>query len=159
MKDQEMFIIGPEDGSLVANAKSRKAKTTITIRDVAEESGFSATTVSIVLNNAPLARYIPPHTKTRIQKAAKKLGCAICHHPSYTTPPEGTEIQTLHKKAGSDMAKVPSARTNEMHQGQRTFSFQEKTAAGVAADGALFSGSIMVIGWCLKLSLGKSRAR
>jgi DNA-binding LacI/PurR family transcriptional regulator len=46
----------------------------ITIRDVARESGFSSTTVSIVLNNAPLARYIPPPTKKRIERAAKKLG-------------------------------------------------------------------------------------
>src|SRR3954470_19068304 len=46
----------------------------VTIRDVAKESGFSSTTVSIVLNNAPLARYIPPATKTRIEKAAKRLG-------------------------------------------------------------------------------------
>jgi LacI family transcriptional regulator len=46
----------------------------VTIRDVAKESGFSSTTVSIVLNNAPLARYIPPATKKRIERAAKKLG-------------------------------------------------------------------------------------
>jgi LacI family transcriptional regulator len=46
----------------------------ITIRDVAKESGFSSTTVSIVLNDAPLARYIPEATKRRIEKAAKKLG-------------------------------------------------------------------------------------
>jgi LacI family transcriptional regulator len=46
----------------------------ITIKDVAKESGFSSTTVSIVLNNAPLARYIPPATKSRIERAAKKLG-------------------------------------------------------------------------------------
>jgi LacI family transcriptional regulator len=46
----------------------------ITIRDVAKESGFSSTTVSIVLNNAPLARYIPPVTKKRIERAAEKLG-------------------------------------------------------------------------------------
>lgn len=46
----------------------------VTIRDVAKESGFSSTTVSIVLNNAPLARYIPSTTKKRIEKAAKKLG-------------------------------------------------------------------------------------
>jgi DNA-binding LacI/PurR family transcriptional regulator len=46
----------------------------VTIREVAKESGFSSTTVSIVLNNAPLARYIPDTTKNRIQRAAKKLG-------------------------------------------------------------------------------------
>lgn len=46
----------------------------VTIREVAKESGFSSTTVSIVLNNAPLARYIPDTTKSRIQRAAKKLG-------------------------------------------------------------------------------------
>jgi len=46
----------------------------VTIRDVAKESGFSPTTVSIVLNNAPLARYIPSATKKRIESAAKKLG-------------------------------------------------------------------------------------
>lgn len=45
-----------------------------TLRDVAKKSGFSATTVSIVLNDAPLARYIPLTTKTRIQHAAKSLG-------------------------------------------------------------------------------------
>ncbi|MFZ0479736.1 MAG: LacI family DNA-binding transcriptional regulator, partial [Terriglobales bacterium] len=41
---------------------------------VAKESGFSATTVSIVLNDAPLARYIPSTTKKRIESAAKRLG-------------------------------------------------------------------------------------
>jgi LacI family transcriptional regulator len=46
----------------------------VTIRDVAKASGFSPTTVSIVLNNAPLARYIPPTTKKKIETAAKKLG-------------------------------------------------------------------------------------
>ncbi|MGA9528763.1 MAG: LacI family DNA-binding transcriptional regulator [Terriglobales bacterium] len=46
----------------------------VTIRDVARESGFSATTVSIVLNDAPLARYIPGTTKKRIETAAKRLG-------------------------------------------------------------------------------------
>src|SRR6266567_1106237 len=46
----------------------------VTIREVAKESGFSSTTVSIVLNNAPLARYIPAATKKRIERAAKKLG-------------------------------------------------------------------------------------
>jgi len=46
----------------------------VTIRDVAERSGFSSATVSIVLNNAPLARYIPDTTKERIQRAAAHLG-------------------------------------------------------------------------------------
>jgi LacI family transcriptional regulator len=46
----------------------------VTIRDVAKASGFSSSTVSIVLNDAPLARYIPASTKGRIQQAAKKLG-------------------------------------------------------------------------------------
>jgi LacI family transcriptional regulator len=46
----------------------------VTIREVAKESGFSSTTVSIVLNNAPLARYIPDTTKKRIERAAKTLG-------------------------------------------------------------------------------------
>jgi DNA-binding LacI/PurR family transcriptional regulator len=45
-----------------------------TIRDVARESGYSASTVSIVLNNAPLSRYIPAETKGRIQTVARRLG-------------------------------------------------------------------------------------
>src|SRR5438094_3186369 len=53
---------------------SAKPGSMVTIRDVAKESGFSSTTVSIVLNNAPLARYIPAATKKRIEKAAKRLG-------------------------------------------------------------------------------------
>jgi len=46
----------------------------VTIRDVAKRSGFSSTTVSIVLNNAPLARYIPARTKKKIERAARSLG-------------------------------------------------------------------------------------
>jgi len=46
----------------------------VTIRDVAKESGFSSTTVSIVLNSAPLSRYIPDDTKKKIERAASKLG-------------------------------------------------------------------------------------
>jgi len=45
-----------------------------TIRDVARESGYSASTVSIVLNSAPLSRYIPAETKERIHTAARRLG-------------------------------------------------------------------------------------
>src|SRR5438874_13111167 len=49
-------------------------KQTITMRDVAKSSGFSPATVSIVLNNTPLERYIAPATKKRIEEVAKKLG-------------------------------------------------------------------------------------
>jgi DNA-binding LacI/PurR family transcriptional regulator len=41
---------------------------------VAQETGFSPATVSIVLNNAPLARYIAATTRKRIEETAKRLG-------------------------------------------------------------------------------------
>ncbi len=37
------------------------------------------------------------------------LGCAVCHHPDYTTPKSGTAVLTLGGKRGSDMATVPDA--------------------------------------------------
>jgi LacI family transcriptional regulator len=55
-------------------SRGRSDSSAVTIRDVAERSGFSSATVSIVLNSAPLARYIPDATKTRIQRAATQLG-------------------------------------------------------------------------------------
>jgi len=55
-------------------ARKRSQSAAVTIRDVAERSGFSSATVSIVLNSAPLARYIPDTTKGRIQQAAAQLG-------------------------------------------------------------------------------------
>jgi LacI family transcriptional regulator len=58
----------------------RRAKNPgVTLRDVAQESGVSTATVSIVLNSAPLARYIPASTKDRIERAAKKLGYHARH--------------------------------------------------------------------------------
>ena len=66
---------------LAAKRRRRKA-TSVTIRDVARTSGFSSTTVSFVLNDAPLARFIPAKTKDRIRSAAKKLG----YRPHLLTP-------------------------------------------------------------------------
>jgi LacI family transcriptional regulator len=66
------MMMRAEEHSLV---KRHSGKThAITMRDVAKNSGFSPATVSIVLNNAPLARYIAPATKKRIEETAKKLG-------------------------------------------------------------------------------------
>ena len=60
--------------SISEPSRKRPQPAAPTIRDVAERSGFSSATVSIVLNNAPLARYIPDTTKGRIQRAASHLG-------------------------------------------------------------------------------------
>jgi LacI family transcriptional regulator len=54
--------------------RKRQSNPSITIRDIAKEAGFAASTVSIVLNNAPLARYIRSSTKQRIEDVAKRLG-------------------------------------------------------------------------------------
>jgi LacI family transcriptional regulator len=54
--------------------KKASDKRPATIRDIAKASGFSASTVSIVLNRAPLARYIRKDTKLQIEEMARKLG-------------------------------------------------------------------------------------
>jgi LacI family transcriptional regulator len=46
----------------------------ITLVDVARASGFSPSTVSIVLNEAPLSRYVAAQTKERIRRTAEDLG-------------------------------------------------------------------------------------
>ncbi len=57
---------------------SRKSTSThVTLLDVARESGFSASTVSIVLNDAPLSRHVAAKTKEHIRKTALDLG----YHP------------------------------------------------------------------------------
>src|SRR5262245_19087562 len=55
------------------NRRKKDGRST-TLRDVAQQSGFSGATVSIVLNQAPLARYIPEQTRTHIEQTARKLG-------------------------------------------------------------------------------------
>jgi LacI family transcriptional regulator len=56
----------------MAGSKSKSAR--VTLMDVARKSGFSPSTVSIVLSEAPLSRYVAAKTKERIRKAAQSLG-------------------------------------------------------------------------------------
>jgi len=49
----------------------------IRLVDVAKASGYSVSTVSVVLNDAPLSRKIAPSTRERVRAAAKRLG----YHP------------------------------------------------------------------------------
>jgi LacI family transcriptional regulator len=46
----------------------------VTLVEVARQSGFSPATVSIVLNDAPLARHVAARTKQRIRETAQALG-------------------------------------------------------------------------------------
>jgi LacI family transcriptional regulator len=73
---ESMGPTDPKSSNTASNPANprRRSNAAVTIRDVAERSGFSSATVSIVLNNAPLARYIPDTTKTKIQRAASQLG-------------------------------------------------------------------------------------
>src|SRR3954452_12579696 len=54
--------------------RTNNSHSMVTIRDIAKEAGFSASTVSIVLNDAPLSRYIRATTKRRIHEVARALG-------------------------------------------------------------------------------------
>jgi DNA-binding LacI/PurR family transcriptional regulator len=53
------------------NGKTQK---TVTLMDVARESGYSTSTVSIVLNEAPLSEHLRAQTKRRIREVAERLG-------------------------------------------------------------------------------------
>src|SRR5467141_3251470 len=73
MSDSRRMMVVPAEAPNPVKRHSGSNQT-ITMRDVAKSSGFSPATVSIVLNNAPLARYIAPATKKRIEEVAKKMG-------------------------------------------------------------------------------------
>jgi LacI family transcriptional regulator len=51
----------------------------ITIRELAKVSGFSPTTISLVLNNSPAGQHIPEKTKERIRELAHKHR----YHPNH----------------------------------------------------------------------------
>jgi len=55
-------------------AGSKSKSTRVTLLDVARRSGFSPSTVSIVLSDAPLSRHVAATTKERIRKTAQSLG-------------------------------------------------------------------------------------
>ncbi|QNI32255.1 LacI family DNA-binding transcriptional regulator [Alloacidobacterium dinghuense] len=55
-------------------AGRRHTSNRVTIVDVARKSGFSPSTVSIVLNEAPLSRYVAAKTKEHIRKIAQAMG-------------------------------------------------------------------------------------
>lgn len=50
----------------------------LTIRELAKASGYSPTTISLVLNNSPAGRSIPQSTRTKVRAIAQKLG----YHPN-----------------------------------------------------------------------------
>src|ERR1700745_1418626 len=65
----------PDDAATSNLVKRSSSKSdAVTMRDVANLSGFSPATVSIGLNNAPFARCIAPATKKKIEESARKLG-------------------------------------------------------------------------------------
>lgn len=51
------------------NSKSR-----VTLRDIADQSGFSISTVSLVLNQAPLSQNLSQLTHSKVQDVAESLG-------------------------------------------------------------------------------------
>src|SRR5271165_3584793 len=60
-----------------AVATRKSMSTHVTLLYVARAIGFSASTVSIVLNNAPLSRHVALKTKEHIRKTALEMG----YHP------------------------------------------------------------------------------
>lgn len=50
----------------------------ITIRELAKASGYSPTTISLVLNSSPAGRQIPEKTRARVREFARKLS----YHPN-----------------------------------------------------------------------------
>lgn len=68
----------------------RPRSTHVTIMDVARQSGFSPSTVSIVLNDAPLSRHVAAPTKQLIRETAKALG----YHPN----PSARSLRSRHSR-------------------------------------------------------------
>jgi len=63
----------------MTKAKSSDPPGHVNLRTLAEHLGLSQTTVSLVLNNSPSARSIPPDTRQRVMEAAQRLN----YRPNY----------------------------------------------------------------------------
>lgn len=59
---------------MATRQKTAKRFPRTTLADVARESGFSPSTISIVLNEAPLSQYVAASTKEHIRQVAKRMG-------------------------------------------------------------------------------------
>ncbi len=62
-----------------ASSPQGTPKKRTSLKDLATYLGLSQTTVSFVLNNAPLAKNLSPETRSRVQEAARKFN----YRPSY----------------------------------------------------------------------------
>jgi LacI family transcriptional regulator len=60
--------------ALKPKPRMRAGTRRLTLSDVAKAAGFSPATVSTVLNNAPLSRYVAAATKATIRETAERLG-------------------------------------------------------------------------------------
>src|SRR5580704_9949670 len=63
----------------MTKGKTPPAPGHVNLRMLADHLGLSQTTVSLVLNNSPNARSIPPETRKRVEEAAERLD----YRPNY----------------------------------------------------------------------------
>lgn len=63
----------------MAKGKATTPPGHVNLRMLADHLGLSQTTVSLVLNNSPSARSIPPETRKRVEEAAQRLN----YRPNY----------------------------------------------------------------------------
>jgi LacI family transcriptional regulator len=68
----------------------KHARRTVTLRDVARETGVSISTVSIVLNQSRLSKNLSVQTRIRVEEAARRLG--------YTPDPVARSLKNRHSQ-------------------------------------------------------------
>lgn len=70
--------------------RQKPLRRNITLRDVAQESGVSISTVSIVLNQSRLSQSLSVQTRNRVEEAARRLG--------YTPDPVARSLKNRHSQ-------------------------------------------------------------